>query len=33
MDGLKRIAAEITLVDNVGLRAEGVAMGSRVSVL
>jgi hypothetical protein len=33
MDGLKRVAAEITMVGNVGLRAEGVAMETRVSVL
>jgi len=33
MDGLKRVAADITMVGNVGLRAEGVAMESRVSVL
>jgi uncharacterized protein YunC (DUF1805 family) len=33
MDGLKRAAAEITMLNNAGLRAEGVAMGSRASML
>jgi hypothetical protein len=33
LDGLTRVAAEVTVMDNVGLRAEGVAIGSLGTVL
>jgi hypothetical protein len=33
LDGLRHVAAEVSLVDNVGLSAEGFAMESRVSAL
>ena len=33
LDGLTRVAGEVTLTDNVGLRAEGVAIGSQGTIL
>ncbi len=33
LDGLTRMAGEVTVIDNVGLRAEGVAIGSQGTIL